>query len=327
MNEEEAIMKIGVLTAPWADQPLEKVLGYLKELGVQAVEIGTGNYPGNGHCDPNVMLGSEDKRREFLRIIEGSGMVLSALSCHGNPLHPNPKIAMAHHEVWEKTLLLAAGLGINRIITFSGCPGDSDDARVPNWITAPWPSEHADLLAWQWTEKVIPYWKREAGRAADEGVDICFEMHPNFVVYNPETLMKLRRACGPQICCNFDPSHLWWQGMDPVEVIRSLGGVIKHVHAKDVRLDPRNCAVNGVLDTKHYGDEINRSWVFRTIGYGHGVSEWNDIISMLRLVGYDDVLSIEHEDSVMSAGEGLAKAIQLLKGCMIAEPKGPMTWA
>lgn len=321
-------MKISVLTAPWADQPLEKVLDWLQGLGVQAVEIGTGNYPPNGHCDPNVMLGSEEKRREFLRIIEGSGMVLSALSCHGNPLHPDREIGEAHHMVWRQTVALAKALGINRVITFSGCPGDPDGGTVPNWITAPWPPEHADLLKRQWEEGVIPYWSIEARYAEANGVSICFEMHPNMVVYNPETLLRLRDACGPRICCNFDPSHLWWQGMDPVEVIRDLGGdIIKHVHAKDVRVDPRNAALNGVLDTKHYSDEIHRAWVFRALGYGHGVSEWNGIISMLRLVGYDDVLSIEHEDSIMSAGEGLAKAVQFLKDCMIAEPTGPMTWA
>lgn len=328
-NEEETRVKIGVLTAPWADQPLEKVLDYLGELGVQAVEIGTGNYPPKGHCNPDVMLGDTVARQSFMDAIESRGMVLSALSCHGNPLHPNPAIAKAHHEVWYKTVRLANMLGVNRVITFSGCPGDdSVNARVPNWITAPWPPEHAELLEWQWEKKVIPYWSLEAGFAERNKVNICFEMHPNMVVYNPETLFRLRKMCGPRICCNFDPSHLWWQGMDPVEVVRLLGGdIIKHVHAKDVRIDAQVTAQIGVLDTKHYSNEIHRAWVFRTLGYGHSVSEWNDLISMLRLVGYDDVLSIEHEDSVMSAGEGLAKAVQFLKSCMITEPTGPMTWA
>ena len=321
-------MKIGVLTAAWPDQPLEKVLDWLQGLGVQAVEIGTGGYPGNGHCNPDSMLDDAPARRAFIGAINDRRMLLSALSCHGNPLHPNAEVAGQHHEVWRKTVRLANLLSIPRVITFSGCPGDQEGAKAPNWVTAPWPPDHLEVLKWQWEERAIPYWQKEAAFADENGVDVCFEMHPNFLVYNPETLMKLRQACGPRICCNFDPSHLWWQGMDPVEVIRFLGGeVIKHVHAKDVRIDPHVTAVNGVLDTKPYGDEINRSWVFRTLGYGHGPSAWNDIISMLRLVGYDSVLSIEHEDSVMSAGEGLAKAVQFLKGCMIAEPKGPMTWA
>lgn len=321
-------MKIGVLTAPWGKEPLVKVLDFLQALGVEAVEIGTGNYPGNGHCDPNVLLGSAVKQQKFISAIAGRGMILSALSCHGNPLHPNPKIAMAHHEVWEKTLLLAGELGFGRINTFSGCPGDPDGGECPNWITAPWPPEHAKLLDWQWGKKVIPYWQMQAALAADKGVDICFEMHPNMVVYNPETLLRLREACGPRICCNMDPSHLFWQGMDPIEVVRNLGGeIIRHVHAKDVRIDPRNMADNGVLDTKHYSEVLKRAHVFRTLGYGHGLDFWNAFISMLRQIGYDDVLSIEHEDGGMSAREGLTKAVQFLRGCLITEPAGPMTWA
>ena len=68
-----------------------------------------------------------------------------------------------------------------------------------------------------------------------------------------------------------------------------------------------------MLDVKKYTDEIHRSWVFRTVGYGNGESVWRDIISNLRMVGYDHVISIEHEDSLMSGDEGLKKAIETLK--------------
>ncbi len=209
-----------------------------------------------------------------------------------------------HHETFEKTVLLAEKLGVTRVIGFSGCPGDSDAAKYPNWVTCPWPDDFSQIVRWQWEQKVIPYWQKAGKFAQEHGVRICLEMHPGFVVYNTETLLRLREAVGEVIGANFDPSHLFWQGMDPIASVRKLGSAIFHVHAKDCRIDPFNASVNGVLDTKSYGDEIHRSWIFRTVGYGHGHEFWKDFVSTLRMVGYDDVLSIEHEDSLMSVNEG-----------------------
>ena len=132
------------------------------------------------------------------------------------------------------------------------------------------------------------------------------------------------------IGANLDPSHLLWQGMDPVAVIKELGAhnAIYHFHAKDTKIDKYNTAQNGVLDTKHYSDELNRSWVFRTVGYGNGESYWRDLVSNLRLCGYDRVLSIEHEDSVMTIDEGLKKAVEFLKPIVMTEEKPrTMSWA
>jgi sugar phosphate isomerase/epimerase len=196
-------------------------------------------------------------------------------------------------------------------------------------VTCPWPGDFLEILDWQWNEKVIPYWKDAAAFAEAHNVPhIAFEMHPGFCVYNPETLLRLRAAVGPAIGANFDPSHLIWQGMDPVAAIRELAGAIYHVHAKDTKIDAYNVAKNGVLDTKHYGDELHRAWVFRTVGYGNGESYWRDLVSNLRLCGYDRVLSIEHEDSLMTIDEGLRKAVAFLKGVIIEESKPTtMSWA
>lgn len=321
-------MKIGVLTALLSDLPLEKALDYVKEAGAEAVELGSGAYPGNAHCDPAALLASPAKLKAFTKAIESRGLTLSALSCHGNALHPNKTLAKEHHEAWQNTVLLAEKIGLDTVITFSGCPGDSDKSTAPNWVVAPWPEDHANVLEWQWKKKVIPYWKKEVKFAREHGVTkIALEMHPNFVVYNPETLLKLRAAAGDAIGANFDPSHLFWQGIDPAYAIRKLGECLWHFHAKDVKVDPYNSMLNGVLDTKSYTDEINRGWIFRTVGYGHGAEVWKHMISQLRLVGYDGVLSIEHEDSLMSPQEGLAKAIAFLKEAVIAEPPGEAYWA
>ncbi|HOZ49389.1 MAG TPA: sugar phosphate isomerase/epimerase [Candidatus Hydrogenedentes bacterium] len=320
-------MKLGCLTAMFSDKPLDQVLEILRPFGLGAVEIGAGNYPGSPHLDVEGLLASKPKREELKSQLKGEGLIISALSCHGNCLHPDAGFAKSCATAQTKAIKLAGLLGVGVVNDFAGCPGDSDSSKQPNWVTCAWPPDYLEVLEWQWEKKVIPYWKKQAKFAADNGVKIGFEMHPGFVVYNTETLLKIRKACGNSLGANFDPSHLFWQGMDPIACVRKLGKAIYHVHAKDSRVDPFNTAVNGVLDTKHYGDEINRSWIFRTVGYGHGREWWNDFVSTLRLVGYDGVISIEHEDSLMSNMEGLSKAVALLKQALLFEKVTAMTWA
>jgi len=328
LQREVFFMKLGVFAVLLSQKSLEEALDYLSKSGVQAVELGTGGFPGNAHANPKELLADENKVNNLKELVKKYGMEISALSCHGNAVHPDKDIAQKFHKDFEDTVLLAEKLGINRVITFSGCPGDSDGSKYPNWVTCPWPGDFIKILDYQWNDVLIPYWDKAAKFAKEHGVDkICFEMHPGFCVYNTETLLKLRSAVGDVIGANFDPSHLFWQGIDPVASIRELGPAIYHFHAKDCKVDEYNTKVNGVLDTKHYGDEANRSWIFRTVGYGHGYQVWKDMISALRVVGYDDVLSIEHEDSLMSVNEGLQKAISFLKEVMVFEQTGGMWWA
>ena len=255
---------------------------------------------------------------------------ISALSSHGNMVHPNPQIAARFESDFTNAILLAEKLGVPVVNTFSGCPGGSREDKTPNWVTCPWPDDFGEILEYQWNEVLIPYWKKKAAFAEAHGVSkIAFELHPGFCVYNTKTMLRLRREVGPQIGANFDPSHLIWQGMDPCTAIRELGreGAIFHFHAKDTKVDARNTAVNGVLDTTHYGEELERSWIFRTVGYGNGEEYWRNIISELRMAGYDYAVSIEHEDGLMSGREGLEKAISFLKNVLIYEDRGAMYWA
>lgn len=320
-------MKIGVFAVLFGNKPFEETLDYLVSLGVQAVEIGTGAYPGNAHCQPAALLDNAGLLKAFRQAVESRGLVISALSCHGNPLHPQRHIADDHHAVFERTVKLARALEVGRVITFSGCPGGDPAATHPNWVVAPWPPEFLEMSDWQWRERVIPYWQRASAFCRDHGVKVAIEMHPNFVVYNPETMLRLREIAPDVIGCNFDPSHMFWQGIDPVVAIRALGEGIYHCHAKDCRIDARNTALNGVLDGKKYTLELQRSWIFRTVGWGNDAGVWKAMISALRMVGYDHVLSIEHEDSLMSGAEGLRKAIAFLKEIVIAEPAGEAYWA
>lgn len=323
-------MKLGVLTVPLQGFPLELALDKIKDLDIDCIELGTGNYPGNAHCNPEVLLANDKAREALVEAVERRGLTITALSCHGNPLHPNKDIARLHDRVYRKTVLLAEKLGVEVICLFSGCPGDSDNARWPNWVSCAWPDDYQVLLKWQWEEIVIPYWRNASAFAIEHGVPkLALEMHPGFMVYNPKTLLALRAAIGPTIGANFDPSHLFWQGIDPIVAIRTLGAqqAIYHVHAKDVYVDSQNSALNGVLDTTPYADVGKRCWTFRTVGYGHGLSTWKEIISALRQTGYDYVISIEHEDPLASIEEGLRKAVAVLKACLFYEPPPKIWWA
>lgn len=324
-------MKIGLFIALFGDKSLEEALDAAVAAGVQAVEIGAGAYPGTPHIDVPKLLDDKAARQKLMKAIEKRGLTLSALSVHGNPIHPVKKVAQEHHDVFVNAVKIADALDVRLVNGFSGCPGDGPKAVNPNWVTCAWPDEFRDILEWQWKESVLPYWADQAKLLKKHDVKFCIEMHPGFVCYSNDTLLKLRNGVknGEQIGANFDPSHLWWQGIDPIAAVRQLGreGALYHVHAKDTRIDPYTSSLNGNLDTKSYGDIGGRSWVFRSVGYGHGVEWWKDFVSTLRTVGYDHVLSIEHEDGLMSPSEGLNKAIEVLKQAVIQEPAGSMFWA
>lgn len=319
------MVRIGVFTPLLSQLPLEDVLKKLKSYHIDTVELGTGNYPGDAHCKL-AMVEDRAARASFKRLIEDHGFTISALSCHGNPLHPDAERARHDREVSRKTILLAEQLEVPVVIDFSGCPGDSPTSKRPNWVTCPWPPEYLETLEWQWNEVALPYWTQQARFAADHGVKIALEMHPGFLVYNPETMLKLRGAAGSTIGCNYDPSHMFWQGIDPIAAIRILGDSIFHVHAKDTQIYERNLPLTGVLDTKRYTDERNRAWIFRTCGYGHGEQWWREFASTLRMFGYDYTMSIEHEDSLMSPEEGLSRAAAFLNQIVLREPPGAAWW-
>jgi sugar phosphate isomerase/epimerase len=320
-------MKLGLFTPVFGTFDTQAMLTKVKALGaVTAVELGTGGWPGNDHLDLDRLLADQRAADDYRKRIADAGLTISALSCHGNPLHPDRKTAQAYDDTFRRTVCLAKRMQVPVVVTFSGCPGDCDEAKHPNWVTTPWPPEFLDVLAWQWETKVIPYWSEAARFAADNGIKVALEAHPGFVVYNVETMLKLRAAVGPSVGINFDPSHFFWQGVDVPSAIRALGDAIFHVHAKDVALDPQNVAVNGVIDTKTYRRMTERSWLFRSVGWGHDELEWKRIVTALRLAGYDYVMSIEHEDALASVDEGLKAAVSMLSRVILTEQPVEAWW-
>jgi sugar phosphate isomerase/epimerase len=320
-------MRIGIFSALFGNLPFEEALDKVVAAGISAVEIGSGGLPGSPHCDVDELLESGSARDKYLEAITSRGLILSAFSCHDNPVHPDPARAKKADEDFRKSVRLAQLMAVPVVNAFSGLPAGKKGDQCPNWVTCPWPPHFLDMLEYQWNEMTIPYWLDAGKFAEDHGIKIGFEMHPGMLVYNVYTLLRLREAVGPVIGCNFDPSHLVWNGVDPVAAIRKLGDAIVHVHGKDTYTDPFNVSVNGCNDNKPYDQIADRSWTFRTIGYGNSLSVWKDIMSAFRMIGYDYVISIEHEDALMSPDEGLAKAVAILKEACIFEPPGEMFWA
>ena len=321
-------MQLGLFTPVFNSLSFDALLTELKRYPeISTLELGTGGWPGGSHLNLDALLASKSAAADFLAKLRDADLTISALSCHNNPVHPNPEIAQRDDTVLRKTVQLAESLEVPVVVTFSGCPGASAQDTVPNWITTSWPPEYSEALAWQWEERLIPYWKDTVGFAAKAGVKIALEAHPGFCVYNVETMLRLRAAAGPSLGINLDPSHLWWQGVDIPAAIAALGDAIFHFHAKDVAIHAAMRDINGVLDTKSYREMAKRSWLFRSVGWGHGELEWKRIASALRLVGYDYVMSIEHEDALASTHEGLSSAIGMLSRVLLKEPPVEAWWA
>jgi sugar phosphate isomerase/epimerase len=320
-------MRIGVFSVLFQDLPFEKALDKVVDFGLTAVEIGSGGYPGSQHCPVQELLASADRRQAYLDAVASRGLIISAFSCHYEPLHPDQQIAQESDRVFRDSVRLASLMKVPVVNVLSGTPAGAPGDKMPNWVTCPWPTHNLEILEYQWKEVGIPYWREAAAFAADHGVKIGVEMHPGMLIYNVETMLRMRSEAGQALGCNFDPSHLFWNGVDPVAAIRALGEAIVHVHGKDSYVDQINVSVNGCNDHKPYSQIAKRAWTFRSIGYGHDAKVWKDLVSALRLVGYDYVISIEHEDALMSADEGLAKGVALLKEAGIMESPGEMFWA
>ena len=320
-------MKLGVFTVLFSNLSFEEMLDKVVASGLQAVEIGTGGYVGDAHCPLDELLEDEEKRKEYLKKISDRGLTISSFSCHNNPLSTDKEFAAKSQDTIIKSIKLASLCGVPVVTTFSGVAGDSEDAKSSNWPVAPWPSEFSETCKWQWENKLIPYWK-EVGKFAEEhNVKIALELHGGFLVHTPHTMLKLREATCDAIGANLDPSHMWWQGIDPVAAIRILGeaNAIHHFHAKDTYINQENVNRYGLLDMQSYGDIKTRAWIFRSVGCGHGLEVWSDMMSTLRTYGYDFVVSIEHEDALMSIDEGFERAVANLQEVLIKDPM-PNAW-
>jgi sugar phosphate isomerase/epimerase len=308
---------LGVFDPVYEKLSLDDMLDKVSALGLEAMEIGTGGYPGTSHCPVAELLEDAAKAKAWKKKFEDRNIRVATFSCHGNPIHPDPKHAVKDVESFRRTVLLAERMEVPVIVGFAGCPGGSPADTMPNWVTYRWPPEYREMLDWQWKEKVVPYWREAAKFARSHGIKrLAFEMHPNFVVYNPKTLLQLREAVGEEIGANCDLSHLFWQGCDPVEVIHLLAknGALFHAHMKDTVFYPDNVNRFGVLNFAFSTEELaGASETFRAVGYGHGAGQWKAILQAYMDVDYEGILSIENEDPILAGEVGVERAAYVLK--------------
>lgn len=310
-------MKLGMITDSLGHLPFEAMLEIAGNLGFDMLEFACGNWSKAPHVDVDLMLADDGARRGFLQALDRKGIAISALNCSGNPLHPGEH-GRRHDAITRKTMALAGKLGVTRIVMMSGLPGGAPGDTTANWVTTAWPAENQTILHYQWDKVIVPYWKELVAEAKALGIKrICLELHGHQAVYSASTLMKLRAAVGDMVGANFDPSHLMWMGADPLVAIRALGPAIYHVHAKDTAIDPVNAGRDGVLETTPNARIHERSWNYVTLGYGRDEAWWNRFCAALAMAGYDDVLSIEHEDELMSPEEGVEKSVALLRRVMV----------
>jgi sugar phosphate isomerase/epimerase len=301
-----------MITDSLPDTDFDGMLAIAARLEMDRLEFGCGNWSSAPHLKLDAMLESTAARREFRARVADHRIGISALNCSGNPVHPG-ETGRRHDEVTRKTIRLAGLLNVDRVVMMSGCPGAPGDAHA-NWITTEWPPEVRDILRWQWDEVLIPYWRDLVSYASSQGVErLCLELHGHQNVYNVATLQRLRSAVGETVGANLDPSHLMWMGADPLAAARALDGAVYYVHAKDTRIDPAIAGINGVIDTTPGSAYRSRAWNYITLGYGHDEAWWRGFVGALAEVGYDGVLSIEHEDPAMSAVAGVEKSVALLR--------------
>jgi sugar phosphate isomerase/epimerase len=325
-------MKLGVYTAILHDRSLPEALDVIASLGLDAAEINAGGFLPPVHIPIDDVIASQAARDDYLGIFDDKGVALAGLNANGNPLHPNPVIGQKHASDLRRAIRAAGALGQTRVVTMSGLPGGEPGATVPNWVVNAWNSGSLDVLEYQWDQVAVPFWKEIDALAADHGVKVAIEMHPQNVVFNPPTLKRLVEKTGAaNVGAEMDPSHLFWQGMDPVAAIRYLGPLVLHAAAKDVRINPEYARIYGVLDERFRrlapeenpvnlgGHEFvtewpkDSAWDFVALGRGHDVAFWTAFVDALREVDPDMAINIEHEDASLGRVEGLEVAAAVLR--------------
>jgi len=322
-------LKLGVYTAILHDRALPDALAVIRELGLTGAEVNVGGFIGTPHIPIDDVLASATAREDYLGVFAEHGVELTGLNVNGNPLHADPVVREKHSADLQRAVEIAGALGVRRIVAMSGLPGGHPGATWPNWIVNPWDSGYLDVLDHQW-DQAVPYWTDIDRRARDSDVKVAIEMHPQNLVFNPATMERLvERTGATHVGAEMDPSHLFWQGIDPVAAIDSLGELVFHAAAKDTRINPA-CRVNGVLDDRfrrlgpdeervniggdHYVNEWpeNSSWDFVAVGRGHDVAFWTSFLAALRRVDPDMAVNIEHEDVELGRIEGLQVAARTL---------------
>jgi sugar phosphate isomerase/epimerase len=319
-------VKLGVISQNLMQFKFEEGLRHARDLGFQAVEVGACGLWGRNFCDVEKLLADKGEIDRWLEAFARHDLEISALGGHGAPLLPDKTVAEEYSREFRQTCKLMELAGIKRLTLLAGLPEGAEGDTAPNWVTfAEWPFLR-DTLKWQWEKRLIPYWREHGKIAHDHGVTLCFEMHGGDLIHNPVALKRLHEELGPVVGCNFDISHMWYQGIDPIEALRYLGPLVQHVHAKDVLIHQHNVRLRGMMATIPNEQLTERPWTYTLSGWGHDEVAWREFVTTLHLLGYDHVLSVEMESEYFDVEEGLAKSVAFLKPLVLEKPPGPKWW-
>jgi sugar phosphate isomerase/epimerase len=311
-------MNVALLTDALEHLELDATLAWCAERGIAGVELGVGGYSAAPHVRLDALLADAGARDRLLHRLDGHGLALVALNASGNPLHPRAEIAAAHDRALRGAIKLASALGTGRVVAMSGCPGGPGDAAWPVFAGGAWLPDMEGLWEDQWPRVIEPYWRRLSAWAAEAApdVDICLELHPGTSIYNAASFALLAEVTGDNVKVNLDPSHFYWQGIDPVATVRALGDRIGFVHGKDTIVHPDRVALHGLLDFRWPAGADTMPWHFCAVGGGRPVEEWRALFAALRAAGYDGPVSIEHEDPTLSAEAGIEASLAGLRAAM-----------
>lgn len=307
-------MRLALVTEGMIHRSLPDLMDWLDEFApdVRGLEIGTGGYSPLAHSPLDL---SSVERRAWAATIMDRGFRIAAFNVSGNPLHPNGGIAARHDADLRRTIALAAELGIDRIVAMSGTPAAGPEpSSAPHFAANAWLPDYAGVADWQFDNRVRPYWEgiNELIARTSPGLLVCLELHPGAFVFNVATFERLH-AVAPSIGANLDPSHLFWQRMDPLKVIERLGSLIGYAHAKDVRFVDHELELNGLLDNRWPGDAAHIGWDFAAVGHGaQDATWWVQFAAALERDTSAQTLSIEHEDRLVSPDDGVAASAALL---------------
>ena len=269
-------MDIGLLTSPFRKESLEDIIIWASGHGFEALEV---NAAPGGHIDPcQVEADKGDAVKQLLDVHKG--VRISSLACYSNVLDPDPGKRAQTLERLKACVRAAKLLGVDVVCTLAGMP-------LPG------------KTKMQTIEQDGPaVFKEVCEYAGERGIKIALE---NWFQTNIQHLGHWRRLFEvvplDNFGLNFDPSHLYWQGIDHIAAVHEFGPRIFHTHAKDCEIRRALRAVIGVLE---FG------W-WRYVIPGFGEIHWGQYIGALRDAKYDGVLSIEHEDRAMAREFGFIK--------------------
>ena len=313
-------MQIGLLTDAFDHLSLTQTLAWCAERDLYSVELGTCGYSGTPHANLAELSASSEARSALLSEIADHGLKLGALNASGNPLHPNTDISDKHAAGMRDTVKLAQELGVAKVVAMSGTPGGPGGGNWPVFAGGAWLPDMEGLWDWQWENAIKPFWSEFSTWSASVAPDVtvCLELHPGTAIYNSESYHQLREVTGPNVVVNLDPSHFWWQGMDPITVINDLPGAIGWSHGKDTLIRADRMATIGALDYLWPRAADQMSWHFAAVGGGHSTEYWVGLIAALQAARYDDTISIEHEDPNLTSEAGVQASLDGLRAALSA---------